>query len=103
MTMKLSDQVKKAGLPDLNYIASKTGKPVQTLRSWAKQYPDLFKTVLDGCVVQYQAEQQKPAKTLEQFFKEKGFDLDQWAQADMDELQELIKGKTLVDSHEVSV
>jgi hypothetical protein len=48
--MTPSEQAKNAGLPSLAAVTELTGTSPQTLSNWQKYKPELFKTVLAGCV-----------------------------------------------------
>ncbi|WP_157575822.1 MULTISPECIES: hypothetical protein [unclassified Pseudoalteromonas] len=55
--MTASQQAKKAGLSGLKEVEDKTGVSKQTLINWHKNKPQLFKVVIDGCVVKNASEQ----------------------------------------------
>ena len=48
--MKPSEQAKAAGLKDLNQVAKQTGQSAQTLINWHRNKPELFATIIAGCV-----------------------------------------------------
>lgn len=45
-----SQQAKSVGLKSLTQVSEMTGVSLQTLTNWAKNKPELFETVLAGCV-----------------------------------------------------
>jgi len=47
-SMSASEVVKSAGLPSLEWLSGKVGKPSQTLRNWHREYPALFDAVVNG-------------------------------------------------------
>jgi len=47
-SMSASKVVKAAGLPSLEWLSGKIGKPTQTLRNWHRKYPALFEAVVNG-------------------------------------------------------
>ena len=47
-SMSASQVVKQAGLPSLEWLAKKIGKPSQTLRNWHRESPALFRAVVNG-------------------------------------------------------
>ena len=48
--MTAAKYVKKNGLKSLSQVAEVTGVPRNTLDSWHKNKPELFETVVLGCV-----------------------------------------------------
>ena len=46
-----AQQAKRAGLDSLEQVARATGQSPQTLSNWAKNKPELFRVVLQGCLV----------------------------------------------------
>lgn len=45
-----SQQAKAAGLKNLTQVSQTTGVSLNTLTNWHRDKPELFKTVLAGCV-----------------------------------------------------
>jgi len=48
--MTTSQQAKAKGLTNLKQVTALTGVSPQTLDNWCKHKPELFETVLCGCV-----------------------------------------------------
>lgn len=61
--MTASQQAKAAGLKSLTQVSEMTGASLQTLTNWAKNKPDLFKTVLAGCVARNLYSHRRDLKT----------------------------------------
>ena len=50
-SMTPSQQAKAAGLASLSQVTEISGVSVSTLKDWHKNKPELFKTVIAGCVM----------------------------------------------------
>lgn len=48
--MSPSRQAKAAGLKSLAQVAKITGRSDRTLTNWHRNYPELFRVVIAGCV-----------------------------------------------------
>jgi transcriptional regulator with XRE-family HTH domain len=51
--MTPSQQAKAAGLKSLLQVSELTGVSIQTLSNWAKNKPELFEVVINGCLVKW--------------------------------------------------
>ena len=51
--MTPSQQAKAAGLKSLLQDSELTGVSIQTLSNWAKNKPELFEVVINGCLVKW--------------------------------------------------
>jgi hypothetical protein len=62
--MTPSQQAKAAGLKSLKQVTEITGVSGNTLDNWSKHKPELFKTVLAGCMAAEQAEDYEPLRLV---------------------------------------